>query len=42
MHWEIKIFVSLAVLYQYLLYSGGLKLNLQYLRGTPECGFSFP
>ena len=34
MHWEAKKFVWLTSL-QYLLYRGGLELNLQYFWGLP-------
>lgn len=33
MHWETKHFVQL-ILFQYMLYCGGLELNLQYLQGN--------
>lgn len=34
MHWETKHFVQL-ILFQYMLYCGGLELNLQYFQGLP-------
>ena len=36
MHWETKKFVTRFIaMFRYMLYCGGLELNLQYLRGVP-------